>query len=90
MQTQVYANTVRKRGRNQTQLIDFFPGPLEAQAEIEKMELVNVYRNPYIYGLACELPAVREARANSIEAWELVNEDEIFMTRDQELALGLG
>jgi hypothetical protein len=89
MQTQVYANTVRKGGRNHTQLIDFFPGPLEAQAEIEKMELVNVYRNPYIYGLACELPAVGQAREDNLKAWELVDEDEIFMTGDQELALGL-
>lgn len=76
MQIQVYANTIR-RGKNHIQLIEFFPGYLEALASIAEMELVNECRNPYVYSLACELPAVRQAR-----------EDEIFMTRDQELDLG--
>ena len=75
---QVYANTVKGKCSNGVQMIDFYPNVEIALMDISLMQRQNSSHRPYIYALASELPVIDEQRALSGEAWQEVDEVEIF------------
>jgi hypothetical protein len=85
---QVIANTIRP-GCNHQQLIDFYPNVEIALMDISIMQRQDMGKRPYVYALASELPAVADARKASLESWASVNESDVFMTAEEEQALGL-
>lgn len=85
---QVIANTIRP-GRNHQQLIDFYSNVEIALMDISIMQRQSIGKRPYVYALASELPAVADARKVSAESWASINESDVFMTAEEERALGL-
>ena len=85
---QVIANTIRP-GCNHQQLIDFYPNVEIALMDISIMQRQNIGKRSYVYALASELPAIADARKASEASWACINEADVFMTAEEEQALGL-
>lgn len=75
---QVYANSPKGKTKTTVQMIEFCADMDEALDVIAELEEVNTGHRPYVYTVACELPAVRKARELSNQSWATVSEYDIF------------